>query len=577
MKTGEASVTSRPHSAWRTRAIAVAWSVGVFAIYLANGREISSGDTIPAKYLTLALLRGDGFYLDRYQHEACKYWNQPGIPYYLYMVDGHFVSHYPIGPALVALPFTVPQVLALDWVRPDWENSEPAWFDTIAKRSAAAISALVALALLVVLLKLGLGREAWLAATAAALGSSLWATASQSLWQHGPAALMLMLVILLLWGDSPSRLRIFVAGAAAAMLVCSRPIALAFAAVTAIWVAIRHPRALVWFLLPAAAIGAALVSYNRAYLGRPTGYYSQFDAANFATPFLDGLGGTLLSPSRGLFLFTPWTIVAFAYLPFAFVQLRKATLLPWLLVTLVAHAVLISTFTMWWAGHCFGPRFWTEVIPLIAIGLGMALKWAKQRARVIYSVSLVLVAGSIAVQILGVTQYPSGWQERPTLIDHAPERLWDWADSELTRCVIVSKAYQSIFGSALADKFNAAPPSQPPPPTQPDLRVSGYLDRVGCEKIDGWAWDPQRPATPISVEIYDGNRLVATVLADGWRQDLVEFDKGDGRHAFIIDTPAQLKDGKLHDVHAKAAGFGIELNWSPQPLKCPEAPAQFAR
>ena len=100
---------------------------------------------------------------------------------------------------------------------------------------------------------------------------------------------------------------------------------------------------------------------------------------------------------------------------------------------------------------------------------------------------------------------------------------------------------------------------------------------MGCEKIDGWAWDPGRPDTPISVEIYDGTRLLATVLAGGWRKDLVEFDKGNGRHAFIIDTPAQLKDGKLHDVHAKAAGVGIELNWSPRPLKCPEAAAQFAR
>ena len=150
----------------------------------------------------------------------------------------------------------------------------------------------------------------------------------------------------------------------------------------------------------AAAIGVALVSYNRAYLGRPTGYYSQFDAANFATPFLEGLEGTLLSPSRGLFVFTPWTIVAFAYLPFAFVQLRKATLLPWLIATLVVHAVLISTFTMWWAGHCFGPRFWTEAIPLIAIGLGHGASVGEATSSRHLLGFVGLVAASIAVQIL---------------------------------------------------------------------------------------------------------------------------------------------------------------------------------
>ncbi len=117
MQTGEAGATSWTHSAWPTRAIAVAWSVAMFAIYLANGREILSGDAIPAKYLALALVHGDGFYLDRYRHELFKDWPLPQLPYFLHVVDGHYVSHYPIGPALVALPFTLPQVLVLDWLR----------------------------------------------------------------------------------------------------------------------------------------------------------------------------------------------------------------------------------------------------------------------------------------------------------------------------------------------------------------------------------------------------------------------------------------------------------------------------
>jgi len=197
------------------------------------------------KYLSCGLVRGDGFYLDRYQRDVLKWWPHPTLPYYLALVDGHYVSRYPVGPALLAVPFTIPQMLVLDRAHPGWETSEPDWFDTIAKRSAAAITTLAALALLAVLRKLGLGRVAWLAATAAALGSSLWSTASQSLWQHGPAALMLMWLILLLWPESPSRWRFFAAGVTAAMLVCCRPIDLAFAVVTAFWVMIRHPRSLI--------------------------------------------------------------------------------------------------------------------------------------------------------------------------------------------------------------------------------------------------------------------------------------------------------------------------------------------
>jgi hypothetical protein len=431
---------------WRTTGMAFVWCAGVYAIYLANGREIGSGDSVPAKYLSCGLVRGDGFYLDRYERDVLKWWPHPTMPYYVARIDGHYVSRYPFGPALLALPFTIPQMIVLDRTHPDWETSEPDWFDTICKRSAAAITTLAALALLATLRKLGLGRVAWLAATAAALGSALWSTASQSLWQHGPAALMLTSLILILWPENPSRWRFFAAGVTAAMLVCCRPIDLAFAVVTAFWVTIRHPRGLIWFLPPAAAIGAALIGYNRAYLGAAAGYYSTFDAATFGTPWYEGLQGTLLSPIHGLFVFTPWALVAFAYMPFAVFQLRRATLLPWLLATLAAHALLISTFSCWWAGLCFGPRYWTEVIPLLAVVLGMALHWAKTRCKPVFVLSLVLIAISTGVEILGAFVYPSSWQDVPPDFDGTTHRFWDWSDNELTRCLVENRAHRALFG-----------------------------------------------------------------------------------------------------------------------------------
>ena len=45
---------------WRTTGMALVWCAGLYAIYLANGREIGSGDSVPAKYLTLRMVRGDG-------------------------------------------------------------------------------------------------------------------------------------------------------------------------------------------------------------------------------------------------------------------------------------------------------------------------------------------------------------------------------------------------------------------------------------------------------------------------------------------------------------------------------------
>ncbi len=100
--------------------------------------------------------------------------------------------------------------------------------------------------------------------------------------------------------------------------------------------------------------------------------------------------------------------------------------------------------------------------------------------------------------------------------------------------------------------------------------AAGSLDRVDCERIEGWAWDPQRPETPIAVDLYDGETRLATVTANRLRRDLVRNQKGDGQHGFVFDTPAALKDAMAHQIHAKIAGSRIELDKSPQELDCPE-------
>ncbi len=282
--------------------------------------------------------------------------------------------------------------------------------------------------------------------------------------------------------------------------------------------------------------------------------------------------GTLVSPSRGLFIFSPWTVVALGYLPFALFRLRLATLLPWLLATLGAHADLISTYTEWWAGESFGPRYWTEVIPLLAIVLGMALERAAARCQLLYAVALALIAVSIGVRMLGAAVYPSGWDNIPTDISSSRERLWDWSDRELSRLVIVSKAYRAVFGSARAEAFKDADAGEANRRGVPAVSPAavGTLDRANCQRIEGWAWDPGQPETRLAVDLYDGETLVATVIADPFRQDLLRNKKGDGEHAFVFDTPVSIQDAKVHEIHAKIAGSRRDLNRSPKAIECPE-------
>ena len=94
--------------------------------------------------------------------------------------------------------------------------------------------------------------------------------------------------------------------------------------------------------------------------------------------------------------------------------------------------------------------------------------------------------------------------------------------------------------------------------------LESYLDVVNADVIVGWAMDSTKPASPVTIELYDGDALLASVPAREFRKDLLDARKGDGYHGFTIPTPATLKDGKAHTVHVKCAGG--ELENSPQTI-----------
>jgi hypothetical protein len=107
------------------------------------------------------------------------------------------------------------------------------------------------------------------------------------------------------------------------------------------------------------------------------------------------------------------------------------------------------------------------------------------------------------------------------------------------------------------------------------LPMEGSLDVADGETIAGWAWAPARPDSPIQVEIYDGEVLLATVVADQFRQDLFDAGTGSGKYAFFLPTPARLQDGKAHVIHAKIAAerelMHQELMGSPKQFHQEEA------
>lgn len=440
------------------------WLLGalLLAVYLANGREIGSYDTIPTTLLPLSILRGEGPYLDRFS--ALLFEPDGRRASYVAFEQGHLLSRYPVAASYLAAPFYWPRVAYLDRTKPGWDaNPVQGWVEChrMGKISAAVIVALTGVAMFHLLAGLELGlRAATMGTLAAMLGSDLWSVASQALWQHGPAALFLTLTLLLLRPREPGPGRILLAGLTAGMLVACRSIDAIFPMMLVIGLAWERPRQLAWFLPSLIAVGGLLVAYNLYHFDSLTGGQAALEAMHpvlhdkpagiLTGDLLEGALGTLVSPSRGLFVYSPWVLVSLALLPWTARYLKGQTALKWATIGLLPFFLLLAKYPVWWAGHCFGPRYWTDAMPLFGVlatlGLGTVGKWQRSISVLLLGV-VVFAAG---VQGVGAFYYPSSWNLSPTNIDRDHDRLWDWTDNEVTRCL---REKAGIGGRVSADNI----------------------------------------------------------------------------------------------------------------------------
>lgn len=431
-------------------ATAVLLGLGLFAVFVANGREIGAGDTVPNMLLPIAVLRGDGLALNRFA-DLWPIWQgayDGDLPYFVSARGDRIRSRYPPAPGLLAVPLVAPQLLVVDRRGgPEWERQPyPAivFISAMAKNGAALVTALTGVCLYALLRRLGCGRAALPATVITVLGSNLWMTASQSPWQHGGAALALTVALLLLARPRPGRAALAAAGTALGVMVCCRLQDAPVAVVVAVTVVAWQRRRALWFLPGPIALAVLQIGWNLREFGSLLGGYAEMTSlvlhvhrvtGVFVPLPVGGIAGTLLSPSRGLLVFSPWVAVALAALPATWPRLRPFPALRAAVVALVPFLALVASISAWWAGWVFGPRYWTEVMPIFGVLLGLALAWAAERARPLLVAACAAGAIAIAIQALGAFTFPSTWNGAPVNVNIAPERLWDWRDSEITRAL----------------------------------------------------------------------------------------------------------------------------------------------
>lgn len=402
----------------------------LLGLFNANMSEIGSGDTITLIYSARNLATSGNIYLDR---EAWDLLNTP-MAYSISKQGDHWVTNYPILPALFALPAMV----ALNFLGILYEQTA---LDA-GKFTASILVAFSGVFLWLALRKKTTELRAIGFTLIYAAATSSWSTSSQSLWQHALSQFFCAWLVWLFSTRTDEKGMLPWAGLACGLLVCGRPADVWIAALAAFYVVLKY-RQSAWRFFPGPIVCAsALLIYNQSIFGNPLGGYAILngpDAAayfNYFSPeFPVHLAAILVSPNRGLFAYSPILIFAFWGMIRWWRQEDNKLTSPegFFLAAILIFLVQMGAYGWWTGGHCYGYRILTDILPFICFFF-YRLPEKILAKKMIGLLFITCLGWSVFVQYVGAFHYPGGgWNSQPVNIIQDRSRVWDIADLQIIR------------------------------------------------------------------------------------------------------------------------------------------------
>lgn len=371
-------------------------------VYLANNRTIWAGDTIPTGLLPISLMHEGDFDLNEFPF---LYEGGGQLPHFLIKREKAYLSFYPMGASLYALPiYFLSELLGF---------SPLEHIDALEKVSASSAVALSAVFLFLSLSMLTEEGWAYLITFIYAFCTSSWSVSSQGLWQHGPSQLSLAASLFFLLKGKGNPRYLIPAGATVAFSLFCRPtngIALFF---ILIYFVVFKREDLPYFLLLSVPLLLLLFLYNYTHYGNLVGGYHGLVTHPYfwRGSFLKTLLALLISPSRGLFFYSPIMVFSCIGGIFLIKGAKDNPLFLCLSVIPLGYLLVFSHYTVWWGGGSFGPRLLSDPLPFFSFMLVPIVE--RPRWKRIFKVSLFfLIPYSLFVHFLGAFSHlPHAWNE----------------------------------------------------------------------------------------------------------------------------------------------------------------------
>jgi len=417
--------------------------VFILGVYWASP-VVTVTDSLWNLYVAASIIQEKNTNLDEYKHHIDLEDDVRVIS-----SKGHIYSNYPIATPIISAPF----VWAADHYF-SYRNSEDFFTylrkhkpdvvtGRLEKNIASVIAALSAIPIYLIGYSVSLNRKQAIILTLLfAFATSMWSTASRAMWQHGPSVLFLSIALLLTVLAQKDEKIISYAGFFIATAYVIRPNNSLSVILTSLYVLINHRKYFVHYLLTAGIVAIPFIVSNWiTYEAILPPYFFQLFNKLAATPagFFEAFAGTMISPARGLFIFTPLYLFAIygIYIEFKNGSFTLYDLQTYLLAIIIGHWLVVSSFADWDGSWSIGPRYFVDITPYLFFFIIPVFRDYQRifsNKTLKYAFVSLAVASTLIQFRCATSIYPFLWNSYPvTYPDGATYRDWDWSDLQFLR------------------------------------------------------------------------------------------------------------------------------------------------
>lgn len=412
--------------------------IGIFFVFACSRSPIST-DSVLTMPLALNVVNEHTFNLDNFRH----FFSPQSGAYRFYEDNGHAYSVYPLGMVITAVPFT----FLLQQFVPNFDSKIYQYdyhFICNMEHLVASILMLIS-AILIYLVAKKVSHKTYVAIITTIIfsfGTAVWSISSTALWQHSGSVVLLSAILLLLLKIQK---QLNLTPWLAVLIVTAfffRPSNAITLLILSLYIFNNHQQYFLRFLFWGVLTILPFLCLNLIAFGHLFSAYSLCKYCMLSQPgsfenLPQALIGHWLSPSRGLLIFSPILIYSF-YGVYLKIKNKLLQFDYYLMGIIIIHWLMISLFHDWWAGHAFGARYFTDVIPLFIYFLIPAIEKICNPKNYKLSFNFILFITLATVSIFahyqGANNYNTWkWNYDPIDINQKPARVWDFTDIQYLR------------------------------------------------------------------------------------------------------------------------------------------------